>query len=241
MNYIGLENTRPDGVYIKILGSDGTFRVEVAPQTPRAVVREYEQDDVKKIKHELVYHKLTGKIENISFRDGNYGRTIDMFIRNDKALYIVSVNTANNYASSIMKVLPNLNLEKEVVFKPYAFKGDNGKDLKGVSVEQDGEKILNYFWDKKKKEVINDFPVNDEEKKPEATATTKWKKYWKAYFSDVEEFLVEYTEEKIIPNLPEIEVPEEVQEEEADDNLDGWGDDEAEEKPATKKATKKKK
>ena len=241
MNYSGLENTRPDGVYVKILGSDGTFRVEVPEGTPNAVVREYEQDDVKKIKHELIFHKMTGKIENITFRDGDYGRTIDLFIRNDKALYIVSINTANNYSSDIMKKLPNVNLEEEVVLNPYSFTGDTGKNIKGVSILQDGEKILSYFWDKNKEEIINDFPVNDEEKKPEATATTKWKKYWKAYFSDVEEFLVEYTEEKIIPNLPEIEVPEE--EEEADDNLDGWGEDEAEEKPAPKKkpATKKKK
>ena len=233
MNYSGLENTRPDGVYVKILGSDGTFRVEVPEGTPNAVVREYEQDDVKKIKHELVFHKMTGKIENITFRDGDYGRTIDLFIRNDKALYIVSINTANNYSSDIMKKLPNVNLEEVVVLNPYSFTGDTGKNIKGVSILQDGEKVLSYFWDKKKEEIINDFPVNDEDKKPEATATTKWKKYWKAYFSDVEEFLVEYTEEKIIPNLPKIEVPEE--EEEADDNLDGWGDDEAEEKPATKK------
>jgi len=227
--YQGLNNTRPEGTFVQILGSDGSLRLVVPEGTPGAVRREYEVKndegvETKKVKHELVFNELEGDIENIYFKDGKFGQTLNITIRNGESLYILSINTANNFASDIMKKLPNVNLEVPVMFRPYAFPDEGTKKgRKGVSIQQAGEKVLSFFWDPEAGEkgaICNDFPEVDEDKKPEP-GTTKWKKFWGSYFSDIEDFLVENTTKEVISNLPEKETKtpeesEEVEKEEKD-------------------------
>jgi len=216
---MSLKNTRPEGTYVSILSSDGSFRVKSNEDNIKAVRRDYETSDgTKGTKYELVFNELDGKIIGISFRDGEFGRVLNIVMVDGDERFIISVNTASNFGTDFMKKLPNINLEEVVVLAPYSFDDKKGKKQRGISIIQNGEKIQSAYYDKEKKEEINGFPKVDTKKKPEKTAVTKWKKFWNAYFSEVEEFLVEKTEE-IIKTLPEYE--EEIKEDFSFSKLSG--------------------
>jgi len=211
---MGLKNNRPVGQYVSILGKDGTLRISADKPVNSDEIKDGEcnedgvtrrdfetSDGTKGVKWEKVYTEISGRISEIAFKDTNFGRMLNIFIGDGDDKFILSTNSENNFTVDMMKKLPNIDLEKDVTFSPYAFKGDDGKPKKGVSIKQGDEKILNFFYDVKKEVNIHDFPEVDEDKKPESSQKAKWKKFWKAYFSDVEDFLVEYTEQNTLPVL----------------------------------------
>lgn len=107
-----------------------------------------------------------------------------------------------------------MDFAKEYRVAPFSFEGDNGKNIRGVSIseglEQDKEapKVANFFWDGKKD--LHDFPTASGD-------TTKYtKNKWNAYFGQVEDFLVEYTNDNIIPKFEKTEGGEEAKEGEDD-------------------------
>lgn len=199
---MGLKNNRPDGQYVSILGSDGSFRVASEEGAEGAIRRDYETSDGKKgTKWELIFTELSGLISDISIQDGNYGRTINVSVGDGDDKFILATNSDNNFGTDLMKKLPNIDLTKEVVFTPYSFDGDDGKKKKGLSIKQDDQKIQSFFWDPKKEKISNGLPEVDEAKKPDVSKKTAWKKFWASYFGEVEEFLVEYTEGNVIPKI----------------------------------------
>jgi hypothetical protein len=179
--------------YVSILSSDGTLRLVVPEGTEGSVVREYEDSKGNKgSKTELVFNKLVGKIVGIEFKDGDYGKSIQVSV-DDGATdpVILSINTAQNFGEDFLKKLPNINLEKEVTLAPYAFEAD-GKVKKGITITQDGEKIKNFFYDEEKKEVCNKYP------KPKGDTAKYDKDDWKIYFMEARKFLVKYAEEHFV-------------------------------------------
>jgi len=60
----------------------------------------------------------------------------------------------------------------------------DGKKKRGISMKQGGEKLKNCFWDYEKKQVLSGFPEVDEKKAQKKT-------YWKVYFAEVEQFLID--------------------------------------------------
>ena len=175
--------------YVSILSSDATFRVVVPDGTEGSIKREYETSDGKKgTKTELVFNKLTGKITNIGFYDGDFGKQLQLTITDDKGDLTLSVNTAQNYGEDIMKKIPNINLDKEVVLVPYSFEDDKGKIRKGVTITQDGKKIESFFYDKVAKKNVNGYPD------PEGDRKDYDKDSWRVYFIQARKFLVGYTE-----------------------------------------------
>ena len=208
---MSLKNTHPEGTYVSILSSDGTFRVQSNEDNTKAVRRDYETSDgTKGTKYELVYNELDGFIVGMYFRDSDYGRTLSIIMVDGDERYIISINTASNFGTDFMKKLSNINLEDRVNLAPYSFADKKGKNQRGISIVQDGNKIPSAYYNKEKKQNTNGFPEIDVKKKPKQTELTKWKKFWKAYFSDVEEFLVEKTGE-IIKTLPEYKEDETVE------------------------------
>ncbi len=227
-----LKNTKSEGIYVSILGKDGSFRVASDKEEEGVVKRDFESSDGKKgTKYEFIYTELSGRISEISFKDTNFGRMLNIFIGDGKDKFILSTNSENNFAIDLMKKLPNLNFSKDITFAPYSFEDDKGKTKKGVTVKQNNEKIINFFYDIEKKVNLYDFPEVNEDKKPEASQKAKWKKFWKSYFSDIEDYLVEYTEKNIIPKIEKInekntaklktskEVKDEVEEKDPFDDL----------------------
>ena len=170
--------------------------MDVPEGTEGAVRREYETKDGKKgAKHELVFDEMTGNIVGVSLHDGEYGTNLMVVFEKDGEELTLSLSTSQNYGEDVMKKLPNIDFDQEVTFKPYSFEDEKGKLRKGVSITQDGEKILSYFWDPKKEKSCNKFP------EPKGD-TKKYKKDdWKLYFLEARKFLQDYTEENIIPEF----------------------------------------
>lgn len=180
--------------YVSILSSDATFRIVVPEGTEGSIVREYETSDGKKGKKtEMVFQKLTGKITNVAFFDGDFGKLIQLDVTDEAGTLVLSVNTAQNYGEDLMKKLPNIDLEKPVELTPYAFEDDRGKLRKGVTVTQDGKKIQNYFYDPITKKNVNGYPD------PEGDIEDYEKDDWKIYFMQARKFLIAFIENKF-PN-----------------------------------------
>lgn len=182
--------------------SDGSIRLSVTEGTEGAITREIKDKqtgEVTQVKHELVFEELSGKVTDITFFDGDFGKllqlTINDLVDGEDQEFILSVATSSSFGEDIMKKLPAMNLAKEATFRPYSFIGDNGKSLKGVSILQDGEKVENHFYDKEKKKALNGVPA------PEGDTKKFDSDDWKIYFTKVRKFLIKNIEDNIIPDL----------------------------------------
>jgi hypothetical protein len=188
---------RSEGTYASIL-ADGKIHIKVADGTEGAVGREYEDSEGNKgTKTELVYKDIAGMITGVKFEDGKYGLQMLVTILEEdeeagtEETTILAFGTESNYGEDMMKKLPNINLKKMVKIAPYSFKDEKGKNKRGVTVFQDGDKkIVNFFYDPVKKVNLYDFPEI-----PKAKGKVISKKEWKKHFSDVSDFLVEYNTE----------------------------------------------
>ncbi len=192
---MALEKINKDN-YVSILSSDGTLRMTVPEGTEGSIHREYETSDGKKgVKNELVFNKLSGKITNIAFHDGDFGKSIQVTVTDDAGDVVLSINTAQNYGEDFMKKLPNIDLEQPVTLSPYNFTDDKGKLRKGISILQNDVKVQNSYYDALAKKNTNKFPEPDGDTK----------KYdnddWKTYFIKVRKFLIKEVETKIIPKF----------------------------------------
>ena len=173
--------------YLSVL-SDGKFHKVVPEGTSGAVVREYEDSKgVKGSKLEMIYDEVIGKITNISFEDGEFGKNLQIELDGDG---IVSMSTSGSFGEDFMKKIPAIDLTKNVKLVPYAFEAD-GKSKKGISVYQDDVKINNYYYNTETKENTNGFPIPDGD-------TAKFDSDdWKMYFMVVRKFLVKQIEQLI--------------------------------------------
>jgi hypothetical protein len=188
------EQTSKDEYYT-ILGSDGKFRLTGPEGTAGSVKREYEDSaGVKGVKNELVFDKLSGKITNVAFHDGKFGKSLQITLTDEVGPMVISLNTATNFGEDAMKKLPNIDRSKVVSFNPYAFTDDKGKLRKGISIVQDGQKITNYFYDEVEKKNLHGFPTP----KVKKTGKPYSKDDWKVYFIEARQFLVDYIEDNFV-------------------------------------------
>ena len=188
---------------MNILGSDGTLRLVVPEGTEGAVFREGEtKDGTHYSKWELIFKSLSGKISNIKFHDGDYGRNLMVTLEYDDGEDTISFAIASPFGEDFMKKLPNLDLNEVVEIAPFSFEDDRGKVRRGVTVKQAGkgwkdDKVPNFFYkagpEGARGENINGFPT------PEGDTTKYTKDDWIVYFAQARKFLTAYVEEKYIP------------------------------------------
>jgi hypothetical protein len=193
------EEIREKNLYYTIIG--GSFRVQVDKDDPQAIRRDWTSADGQKsgTKYERIVNSLVGYIEDIQFRDTEYG--LQMYVALDKNLNdempVIALQTASREAEDLMKKLPNINFLKEVRLRPFNFEGDSGDEVRGMEVMQPDEKgefivkVTGYFRDVATKENINAFPS------PEGDTENYSKDDWKLYFLQARKFLVSYTRDKI--------------------------------------------
>ena len=206
---------KEDKKIISVLGSTGDFRMTVPEGTEGAKKREYETSDGKTgSKYELAFKSIGGKITDVSFFEGDYGKnvmvTFDFEDDSDHVTASFGCNTP--FGEDVMKKLPNINLNDWVVFSPYAFTDDRGKDRKGVSITQGDVKIQNFFT-----EVKTDKNGKNTYKNlhgyPEPTGNEEDADDWKIFFTLCRKFLVKYTEENILPQFGKTAKPDVSEEE----------------------------
>ncbi len=175
--------------------SDGTIRIKCDESDPKAVKRDYTlKDGTKGTKIERVYNELSGIITNLSFYEGDFGKTLQVTVSDSNEDIVLCMNVSTNFAEDLMKKLPNINLDNRVILKPYAFEDNNKKLKKGISIIQNNQKIKSFFHDE------NNQPTNG------CPGLTKdIKEYdtddWNIYFISVRKFLQQYIETNIIPKF----------------------------------------
>lgn len=193
--------------FVSILSSDGSLRLTVPDGTEGAVKREYKVTDEKtkeettKTKNEIVFKALSGKITDVAFAETKFGVLLQVRVTDEEGDLTISTNASNNFGIDFMKKLPAMDFSKEYRLAPFSFEGEKGKTIRGISIseglEQDKEapKVTNFFWDGKKD--IHDFPA------PKGDTTKYTKNKWKAYFGEVEDFLIDYTKANVLPKFAE--------------------------------------
>jgi hypothetical protein len=195
----GKQITQRGKPYLNIVG--GNFVQTVDKNTDGAKLREWElKDGTKGNKWELVYMNWSGIIQDIRFEEGDYGKMCLI----DVGDAILSLNTSSNYFTDFASKLPNGDLKKEFLFHPFCM--DNGdKIFKGISLQQNGEKLKNFYRQDGKN--LHDFPQVNETEKEEMG-----KDYWKTYFIKVKLFLIKELQklsfEKVTVNMITAELKE---------------------------------
>lgn len=190
------ETPKSSGLYYTVI--DGTFRRRVEEGTPGAVLRKYEtKDGGTGEKWEMVVDNLEGLIEEVGIHDGDYGRTLNIKLdANAEGVNpTIQFNVETNYGEDVLKRIPNVDFSKPVRFRPYAFTGENEKDVRGVEIKQGEEKHKNFFWDADNKAPLNGLPV------PEGDTDSFSKDDWKIHFLNVRKFLINYFIENVQPKV----------------------------------------
>jgi hypothetical protein len=135
---MGLDN-RSEGNYITIFG--GKFAQRVPDGTEGAITR---TNKLGKTVTEKFYDHFTGKLESIKVQDGTYGKTWNFGFRDSKELYILQLSYSNSFATAFLKMLPNIDLTKEMKLSP-STKEVDGKNKSSLFVNQDGTAIKHAY------------------------------------------------------------------------------------------------
>ena len=190
---------------------DGKFTQKVKQGTPGATYRLYVGATGTEYHiYEIIYKNLTGFIINMKVIDGKYGQQLMVEIENNGEKAKLYINVATGYFSAFVKRLPNVDLTQEVVLNPYSFTANNGSNLKGITIYQEGSKLNNYYYDPIKKKHIN-LP---ETSKPWAELTDLERK---AYYALQTQYLVESVE------ILAQKIPVHTKQQEAYDHIDNMG------------------
>ncbi len=179
---MGLDN-RAGGKYITILG--GKFCVRVAADHPGAIKR---TNKVGKDVYEVFYDSFTGKLVNIRKRDSQYGPQWEFDFRDGKDVYTLQLSFSNSYATNILKMLPNIDLTKEMKVQP-SQKIVDGKTKSSLFISQDGVTLKHAYT----KDKPNGLPQMEQ-------VTVKGQVIW----DDTKRlaFLEEMVNRDILPKLP---------------------------------------
>ena len=201
---------RDNKIFAKIT-ADGIVRIPTSETDPEAVTREVElSDGAKKTYHELEKKGIQGKIESIEFKETDYGKMLNITFaleEGQRNQIVLGLSAGNNFATSFMERLPNLDLSREISLSPWAME-KNGKSTKGMVVWQtpkDAEegtakvKVPSFFKtpyvEGTRSKLLNNYPA------PEGDGKGFDKDDWKMYFTTVKKFLIKFTEENIIPTI----------------------------------------
>lgn len=170
--------------YLKIIG--GQIAQNSKEGAVGAVERKYETKDGKTgVKWEIPFLNWSGRILGITFKTTEYGESCNIEL--DDAF--LQMGTDGKYFKDFACKVFNADLSKPLLFHPFDMEVDDKKRT-GISLQQNGVKLQSYFYDKALKRNINGFPEVDEDK-----AKRKPKTYWKVYFAEVTEFLIDKVKE----------------------------------------------
>lgn len=181
---MGLEN-RQTGNFITILG--GRLCQRVTEGTEGAEKR---TNKLGNVVYEKFYSSFTGKLIDIKVQDGTYGKTWNFVFRDHKEPYTLQLSYSNSFSTAFLKMLPNIDLTKEMKLSP-SVKEIDGKERSSLFINQDGKTIKHAYT----RENPNGMPDMEQ-------VTVKGTLVW----DDTKrlEFLDKMVHETILPKLREI-------------------------------------
>lgn len=129
---MGLGN-REGGKYITILG--GRFAIKAKEGEPGVEMR---TNKIGNVVWEKFYDHFTAKLVNIRIRESaQYGKNWEFDFRDGGDVYTLQLSYSNSFATNLLKVLPNVNLEEEMKLQPVQ-KTEDGKTKSSLFVSQNG-------------------------------------------------------------------------------------------------------
>lgn len=140
--------------------------------------------------HEVFHDSFTGKIVNIRTTDSpDYGKSwyFDLEGDKDKKIYSLQLPYSNSFATALLKILPNVNLDEVMTLSP-SVKMIDGKNRSTMFVNQNGNAIKHAYT----KDAPNGMPDMVE-------ITVKGQKVWDD--TDRIEFLHAMVQRDILPKL----------------------------------------
>ena len=186
---------------------EGTLRQKVDEKTKWAQAREYKTKDkmgkeITATKYELVFFEWSGKIIGINIKDTDYGQVCEVEFTDA----IITVPTDSRYFQDFAQKVMGANLGQTISFHPYDMEGDDGKQRKGVSMEQNGKKLKSYYYDPQTKAPCHGIP------QPTGNTKTYKKDDWKIYFLQLKNFLINELEQNLkfgdeIAQIEDDEIP----------------------------------
>jgi len=135
---MGLE-TREEGNYITILG--GKFCQRVSEGTEGAVKR---VNKIGNTVYEKFYPDFVGKLIDIKVKEGSYGKSWNFHFVDNADTYILQLSYSNSFATAFLKMLPNIDLSKEMKVSP-SVKEVDGKNKSSLFVNQEGQAIKHAY------------------------------------------------------------------------------------------------
>jgi hypothetical protein len=144
---MGLDN-RQTGNFITILG--GKLCQRVSEDTLGAVKR---TNKLGNVVYEKFYDSFTGKLIDIKVQDGTYGKTWNFVFKDKEEPYTLQLSYSNSFSTALLKMLPNIDLTKEMKISP-SVKEVDGKDRSSLFINQDGKTIKHAY----SKETPNGLP-----------------------------------------------------------------------------------
>ena len=206
---MALEN-RTGGQYITIL--NGKFCQRVQPGVAGSKER---TNKLGKVVSEKFYDSFTAKLVNIKVQDGSYGKSWNFQFKDKGEVYTLQLSYSNSFATALLKMLPNIDVTKEMTISP-SQKVEDGKTKSSLFIKQDGV-VLKHAYTKDKPNGLPDMEQ----------VVVKGQKVWDD--SKRLTFLYGMVQNEILPKLekPEIETQEpkggldEIREEMANGNLGG--------------------
>lgn len=150
------ENT--NNLYLTIY--DGAFRKWVKEKTETSKSRT--KTNGKEV-HEELYESVTGKLIKLyAYEEVINDATIILLViyikaENDKEATVIKTPINQSFAQSLLLRLPNLDLDKEFILKPYTIKNDDKSKEKGKEIYNDflipyqnNKKITNFYTKEEK-------------------------------------------------------------------------------------------
>lgn len=208
---MGLQNYER-GNYITIF--NGKFTQSVPEGTPGAVTRVNKNG---KTVHEKYYDSFVGKLIGIKTQEGAYGKNWLFSFKDKDEVYNLQLGYSNNYAVSILKMLPNIDLAKEMKVSPKSEEKD-GKTQTSLFINQNGNPIKHAFT----KDTPNGIPQWEQ-------ITVKGVPTWDNTKQML--FLENLALTKIAPNLEGVPVTSPASGQSIDEQFDNYGKSEAEINP----------
>lgn len=136
---MGLNTRQEAGNFITILG--GRFCIRVPEGTTDAVTR---VNKVGKTVHEKFYDNFTGKLVGIKTQDGEYGKSWIFSFKDKEEVYHLQLSYSNSFATALLKMLPNVDLSKEMKVSP-SVKEVDGKNKSSLFINQGGDTIKHAY------------------------------------------------------------------------------------------------
>lgn len=135
---MGLEN-REGGKWISVY--DGKFTQRVNENVAGAVQRINKNNKAVFEKH---YDSFTGKLLNIRTQDSPFGKQWVLDFKDREDIYHLTLGYSSGFASTFLKILPNVDTSKEIKFST-STKEENGKKKHSLFLNQDGVALKHFY------------------------------------------------------------------------------------------------